>query len=69
MSNKQREKMKAQAASARGGVGASAEQMKKDAQKVADKGKKEANDLDAKMREQQRRESKSEGWRSEAFDV
>lgn len=61
--------MKAQAASARGGVGASAEQMKKDAQKVADKGKKEANDLDAKMREQQRRESKSEGWRSEAFDV
>ena len=69
MSNKQREKMKAKAASVRGGVGASADQVKKDAQKVADKGKKEANDLDAKMREQKRRDSKSEGWRSEVFDV
>lgn len=44
-------------------------QVQRDAQKAADKGKKEVNELDAKMKEQQRRESRSEGWRSEAFDV
>jgi hypothetical protein len=69
VSNKQREKMKAKASAASRQATGAGGQVQRDAQKAADKGKKEVNELDAKMKEQQRRESRSEGWRSEAFDV
>ena len=69
VSNKQREKMKAQASAVSRQATGSAGAFMKDTQKIADKGKNEANKLDAKKQEQQRRESRAEGWRSEAFDV
>jgi len=76
ISNSRREKLKTRAqqasAEARNQAGAaigSADQFGDGAKKAMDKGKEEVNGLDAKRKEQQRRESKSEGWRSEAFDV
>ncbi|ORY25632.1 hypothetical protein BCR39DRAFT_543419 [Naematelia encephala] len=69
ISNSRREKLKQTSAAltqqARGAV----DQFKADANKTADKGKKEANELDARKKEQQRREERTEGWRSDAFDV
>jgi len=69
VSNKQRQKAKAAVKGTTRQAKGSAEAFKKDANAAADKTKKEANYLDAKKKEQQRRESKSEGWRSEAFSV
>ena len=61
--------MKAAASAASRQATGSADQFRQGAQKAADKGQKEANMLDAKKAEQQRRESRTEGWRSDAFDV
>ncbi len=61
--------MKAAASSVARQATGSADQFKAGAQKAADKGQKEANELDAKKVEQHRRESRTEGWRSEAFDL
>jgi len=69
VSNKQREKMKAAASAVSRSATGSGGQAAKEAQKTADQGKKEANELDARMKEQQRRESRTEGWRSDSFDV
>ena len=76
VSNKQRQKLKAKAkTTSRRAVGA-ADQFGRtargaagEASKLADGAKKEANDLDARRQEEMRRESKQEGWRSEAFNV
>ena len=69
VSNKQREKIKAKSKSATRQATGSADQFKKSADQARSKGQQEANDLDARKKEQQRRESKSEGWRSNQFDV
>jgi hypothetical protein len=76
VSNKQRLKLKAKAQEiareARRAVGSADEFQqgaKAQAKDVADKGKKEANELSARAKEQKRREEKTEGWRSDAFDV
>lgn len=70
--NPQRQKVKAQAkqavSQAKRAVGA-ADQYSGTANKAADQGKKEASELSAKAQEAQRRESRTEGWRSDAFDV
>lgn len=70
--NSQRQKLKAKAeqaqAAAHRAVG-SADQFKKTGQSAADKGKSEANELSARAKEQKRREDKTEGWRSDAFDI
>lgn len=45
------------------------EQAKNKAQDVKAQGKQEVNELDARRKEHARRESREEGWRSDAFDV
>ena len=69
VSNKQRQRAKALAGANTKQARGAADQFKNKAQNAKEQGKQEANELDAKRKEQQRRESKSEGWRSEAFDV
>ncbi|EIW73522.1 hypothetical protein TREMEDRAFT_59695 [Tremella mesenterica DSM 1558] len=70
--NPQRQKLKSQAAQLQGqakrAVG-SADQFKKTAKGGADKAKAEGSNLSARVKEEQRRASRTEGWRSEAFDV
>jgi hypothetical protein len=69
--NPQREKLKAQAKSAAGQAKSATgiSDPKRAAQDAKIKLQKEGNELDARAREQQRREQRKEGWRSEAFDV
>lgn len=69
IANSQRQKIKSKANRAVGQTAGSVDQAKRKAQGVADDAKKEANYLDAKAREQERREKRQEGWRSDAFDV
>ncbi|KAK4684203.1 hypothetical protein P7C73_g5994, partial [Tremellales sp. Uapishka_1] len=69
IANTQRQKLKAKAKAVSNQASGSADSVKKNAQDAADKGKKEANELDAKAKEAKRREERTEGWRSEAFDV
>ena len=70
--NPQRQKLKAQAKQvadqAKRAVG-SADQYRGPASDAKIKAQKEGNELSAKAKEQQRREQRKEGWRSEAFDV
>ena len=69
--NPQREKLKAQAKSVAGQAkqAAGVSDPKRAAQDAKIKLQKEGNELDARAREQQRREQRKEGWRSEAFDI
>lgn len=69
VSNKQREKAKALAGSGSRQAKGAADQFKNKAQNAKEQGKQEANELDARRKEQARRENKEEGWRSKSFDV
>ncbi|KAK8858640.1 hypothetical protein IAR55_002869 [Kwoniella newhampshirensis] len=69
VSNSQRDKLRAKAQAATGQATGSADQFKAQAKGAANKAQKEGEQLGAKAQEAQRRESKKEGWRSDAFDV
>jgi len=69
ISNKQRQKAKALAGANTKQARGAAEQFKNKTQDAKAKGQQETNELDARRKEQQRREQKSEGWRSESFDI
>ncbi|WWC62487.1 uncharacterized protein I303_105083 [Kwoniella dejecticola CBS 10117] len=69
VSNTQRQKLKAAASSSTNRAVGSADAFRAKGKQATDQAKKEGDDLTAKAREQKRREEKSEGWRSDAFDV
>ncbi|WWC88740.1 uncharacterized protein L201_003653 [Kwoniella dendrophila CBS 6074] len=69
VSNKQRQKLKAAASSTSNRAVGAADQFRGKGKQAADQAKQEADQLSAKAKEQKRREEKSEGWRSDAFDV
>jgi len=69
ISNKQRQKAKALVGGNAKQAKATADQVKNKAQDAKVKGEQEVNELDARRKENARREAKKEGWRSSAFDV
>ncbi|WVR06390.1 hypothetical protein IAU60_003421 [Kwoniella sp. DSM 27419] len=69
VSNKQRDKLRAAAKSTTNRAVGAADQFNGPAKDAAGKAKKEGDQLSARAQEQKRREERSEGWRSEAFDV
>ncbi|WRT67840.1 uncharacterized protein IL334_004814 [Kwoniella shivajii] len=69
VSNTQRQKLKAAASSTSNRAVGSADQFKAKGKQAADQAKKEGDDLTSKAKEQKKREEKSEGWRSDAFDI
>ncbi|ORX33457.1 hypothetical protein BD324DRAFT_639861 [Kockovaella imperatae] len=76
VSNTQRQRAKAHAKHAARSVRGAADQFKQGAKNIKDEANKvkegvkgEIADLDARRKEEMRREQKEEGWRSDAFDV
>ncbi|WWD04803.1 hypothetical protein V865_002874 [Kwoniella europaea PYCC6329] len=69
VSNTQRQKLKAAASSSTNRAVGAADQFRGKGKQATDQAKAEGEDLTARAKEQKRREEKSEGWRSDAFDV